>query len=130
MKFVDLNRLLQSKPSIALIGASDDPNKYGNIILRDLLHRKFQVFPVNPTKETLEGQKVYPNLESLVKLHRPELLVYVIPPARTLGSLEEAHRLGLKKVWIQPGAGDGKVEEFLEAKNFEYVMNACVMVMG
>ncbi|HNL70084.1 MAG TPA: CoA-binding protein, partial [Leptospiraceae bacterium] len=56
------------------------------------------------------------------------LVVYVIPPKLTLESLAQARELGMKKVWVQPGAGDEAVREYLDANSFEYLMDACVMV--
>lgn len=125
----DLISHLKSNPGIALIGATNNATKYGNIIFCDLKKKNYTVFPVNPRATTIEGEKAYRNLKDLKEEQSVELLVYVIPPKLTLQSLrEEALPLGLRNVWIQPGAGDIQVRTFLEQHSFQYLMDACVMV--
>ena len=123
-----LVKLFRTKPTIALIGASNDTTKYGNTIFKDLKSKGFTIFPVNPKAETIEGTPAIHSLEQLKLETNAELLVYVIPPAMTLKSLQEAKALGFKKVWLQPGAADPAVAEYLDTNGFEYVIGACVMV--
>lgn len=125
---LDLVPYLKTNPGIALIGATNDSSKYGNMIFCDLRDKGYTVWPVNPRATTVEGEKAYRDLESLHADHTVGLLVYVIPPRLTLESLKDAARLGLKKVWVQPGAGDEAVRSFLETNGFQFLMDACVMV--
>lgn len=124
----ELISTLRSKPPVALVGATNDPHKYGNIILRDLRSKGFRILPVNPHTTSVEDIPSYPSLHSMVEVERPGLLIYVIPPSRTLESLHEALALDLMDIWIQPGAGDDRVRDFLESGHFRYLMGACVMV--
>ncbi|MBI2966370.1 MAG: CoA-binding protein [Bacteroidetes bacterium] len=124
----DLSQYLLEKPAIALVGASANPAKYGSVILQDLLEKNFTVYPVNPKEKNIGEINVWNNLSSLVKEKSIGLVVFVVPPPVTLKMLGEALSLGLKKVWVQPGAGDQAVREFLEKNNFDYLMDACVMV--
>ena len=124
----DLVQFLKTNPTIALIGATNDSRKYGNIIMKDLLSRRYTVIPVNPRATTVEGVAAFPDLSSANQIIKTDLIVYVVPPPMTLLSLKEAHSLNIKNVWIQPGAGDDNVRSFLEEKDFNYLMNACVMV--
>ena len=128
MSNLNLIRFLKTNPSIAVIGATNDSRKYGNIIMKDLLSRGFNVIPINPRAKTVEGVQAFPDLKAAGGLVMDGLLVYVVPPSITLESLKEAKQLNLKKVWIQPGAGDERVRTFLEYEKFDYLMNACVMV--
>ena len=41
--------------TIAIVGATDDPAKYGSVIYRDLKHKGFEVFAVNPNRDTVDG---------------------------------------------------------------------------
>lgn len=124
----DLVAHLNTNPTIALVGATNDSSKFGNIIFKDLLKKGYNVVPVNPKAETVEGISARPDLKSAAELNDIGLVVYVIPPALTLKSLSEANDLGIKKVWIQPGAGNEAVRNFLDQHNFEYLMDACVMI--
>lgn len=127
---LNLVEYLKQNPKIALIGATNDKSKYGNMIFHDLLNKGYTVYPVNPKAKTIDGHKAYKNLEELLKEHQIDLVVFVVPPKITYDILQEALKLNLKKVWIQPGAGNEEVREFLEKHQFNYLMDACVMVMS
>jgi predicted CoA-binding protein len=124
----DLVKHLNTNPVIALVGATNDSTKYGNVILRDLLRKGYTVRPVNPKATAVEGLPAFKDLRAAAAAGDIGLVVYVIPPKLTLQSLREALDLSLKKVWIQPGAGNEEVRSFLDANSFEYLMDACVMV--
>lgn len=124
----DLTTYLRSNPGIALVGATNDTKKYGNIIFKDLTKKNYTVYAVNPRATTVDNQKAYHTLEELKSEKNIGLVVYVIPPKFTLESLKIANQLGLKKVWIQPGAGNEEVRSYLNENGFEYLMDACVMV--
>lgn len=129
---MDLNlvEVLRERPLIALVGATNDAAKFGNIILKDLLRKNYSVVPINPRATTVEGITAYPSLTAARENHDLGLVVYVVPPKLTLASLAEAKELGLNRVWVQPGAGDEQVREYLESNDFAYLMNACVMVQA
>lgn len=120
--------LRDNNPTMALVGATNQSDKFGNIILRDMRAKGYTVVPVNPRATTVEDLKAYPDLAAAQAEHELGLVVYVVPPKFTLQSLEQARELGLKQVWVQPGAGDENVRGFLEDNEFDYLMNACVMV--
>ena len=125
----DLASYLRNKnPKMALVGATNSTDKFGNIILKDMQRKGYEVVPVNPRAKAVEGLTAYPDLKTAAAEHELGLVVYVIPPKYTLASLEEANGLGLKQVWVQPGAGDETVRAYLEDNQFDSLMDACVMV--
>lgn len=126
---LDLVEYLKTNPNIALVGATNDKTKYGNIIFHDLLRKNYKIFPINPKAQTIDGHRSYNSLVELNKEVPIGLIVFVVPPTITYQILQTALELNLKKVWIQPGAGNQEIREFLEKNNFEYLMDVCVMVM-
>jgi predicted CoA-binding protein len=54
-----LDLLKEKNNVIALIGASNDPSKYGNKILLDLISKGHNVVPINPKEEEVAGLKSY-----------------------------------------------------------------------
>ena len=112
--------------SVAVVGATDDPSKYGAVIYRDLKRKGFEVYPVNPNRPTVDGDPAYPDLASLPVT--PTVVNFVIPPSQTLSVLEEAKQLGLENVWVQPGAESPGVMRYLQEQGFNYLANSCIMV--
>jgi len=53
-----------SQKSLAVVGASWNRSKFGNIVFRDLRGKGYTVLPVNPGAEEIEGAPCYPNLAS------------------------------------------------------------------
>ena len=95
------------KPTVAVIGASNDRSKYGNKAVRAYLRQGYDVYPVNPKEETIEGLESYASvLDVPVELDR--ITVYV-PPAVGLELLDEIAAKNAKEVWINPGADSGEV---------------------
>jgi hypothetical protein len=118
--------LYETDPVIAVVGATDNPAKYGSIIYRDLKVKGYRVYPVNPGRDTVDGDAAYPDLRSLPET--PDIVNIVVPPPRTLLVLDQAAELGIDNIWVQPGAEDAAVMERLESGDFTYLANACIMV--
>ncbi len=123
----DLAALLADPATtIAVVGATDNPGKYGYVIYRDLKSKGYNVYPVNKHRSSVGGDPAFPNLTGLPV--KPDIIDIVVPPDQTLKVLEEAVGLGLPRVWVQPGAEDAAVEEFIADHDLEAVVNACIMV--
>jgi predicted CoA-binding protein len=111
-----INTLLnEGDPVIAVVGATDNPRKYGN-----------RIYPVNATRATVDGDPVFATLAELPET--PDIVNFVVPPTRTLRVLEQAKDLGFTTVWVQPGAENEDVMDYLEEHDFDYLANACIMV--
>ena len=90
-------------PSIAIIGASSDPGKYGNRAVRAYQAQGWTVYPVNPREPTVEGLRAYPTVSELPEpVDRASLYV---PPAVGLALLDAIAARGAKELWVNPGAG-------------------------
>ena len=90
-------------PSIAVIGASSDREKYGNRAVRAYQAQGWTVYPVNPREATVEGLRAYPTVADLPgPVDRASLSV---PPSVGLGLLDEIAARGAKELWVNPGAG-------------------------
>ena len=84
--------------SIAVIGASPDPDKVGYAVLRNLLSFPGSVYPVNPKHKTILGRDVYPTLSSIPGL--VEIAVVVVPAHSVPQVVEEAGKIGVPIVVI------------------------------
>lgn len=122
------NLLRNTGTRIAVVGASNDPSKYGNIIVQDLMDHGYEVLPVNPNEAMIEGLPVY---RSLADVPKPVDIVDVVtPPDVTREILEDAAAAGCDLVWLQPGSFDDEVLADAAAAPFATVDNACIMVVA
>jgi len=112
--------------TVAVVGATDDPEKYGSVIYRDLKAKGFTVFAVNPNRPRVDGDRAYGSLADLPE--PPTIVTMVVPPPETLRVLHQAEELGLRHVWVQPGAADGAVVDYLAEHGFTSIVDACIMV--
>lgn len=110
----------------AVVGVSQDRSKYGNKIYRDLREAGYTVYAVNPKLTEVEGDTCYPNLSALPKT--PEVVNLVVPPQATLGVVEECLKLGISRIWFQPGSEDNGAIEKAKAGGMTVVDNACIMI--
>ena len=125
----DATALLRTtKTRVAVVGASNDPSKYGNIIVKNLMAHGYHVLPVNPKEATIAG---LPAFRSLADVPQPVDIVDVVtPPAVTHRVLEDARQAGIGLVWLQDGSFDQAVIDAAEASPFKTVHHACIMVVA
>ena len=119
--------LLRDRGSrIAVVGASNAPQKYGNIITLDLIGHGYTVLPVNPREATIAGLRAY---RTLMEVPKPIDIVNVVtPPEVTRRILQDAKESGCELVWLQDGSFDDAVLAEAEAAPFQTVYDACIMV--
>ncbi|MEE8492377.1 MAG: CoA-binding protein [Acidimicrobiia bacterium] len=121
-----LSLLEEPGTTIALVGATDNESKYGHTIFLDLKRKGYRVYPVNPRRDKVQGEKAYSKLADIPE--PPTIVNFVIPPRFTLHVLKQCLELGLMNVFIQPGAESPEVMEFVQENGFNYLANACIMV--
>ena len=96
-----VDRFVQGS-SFAVVGASRDRSKYGNKVLRAYQQNNLLAFPVNPRAEEIEGLAAYPDLDSLPEeVHGVSVIT---PPGITESVVDDVVRLGIRHLWLQPGA--------------------------
>jgi len=96
----DLDMIFKPR-SIALVGASNSPEKWGSFLLVNLLaggYPQEHVFPVNLKENEVHGLPAFPGLSSLPK--KPDLVVITTPAETVGGILEECGLLGIKHVVV------------------------------
>jgi uncharacterized protein len=112
--------------SVAVVGATDDPHKYGGIAYRQLKSMGYQVYAVNPGRSTVDGDPAYPNLTALPEA--PTIVNLVIPPHLGAAVADEALELGYRNLWFQPGAESPQLTRRLIAAGADVLTDACIMV--
>jgi predicted CoA-binding protein len=121
-----IKAFLKKKNVFAVVGASHNPQKYGYQVYKDLKSAGYEVYPVNPNAQEILGDKCYPSLEDLPL--KPNVVDVVVPPKVTQHIVEICKRLGITKVWMQPGSESRKAIKFCEENNIDVVYGVCVMI--
>ena len=112
----------------AVVGASRDPEKYGFLVYKSLKAAGKTAFPVNPRAAEVDGDVCYPTLSALPQI--PEVAVMVVPPAVTEAAVEECARLGIKQIWMQPGAESAAAVALCREKGIAVISGGpCIMVL-
>ena len=114
------------KPTVAILGASRDRRKYGNKSLRAHLQQGYDVYPVNPHADEIEGVPCYPNLAAVPAAKLDRISVY-LPPKVGLGLLNEIKAKGAGEVWFNPGSESAELLGRAEALGLA-VVQACSIV--
>jgi predicted CoA-binding protein len=109
----------------AVVGATDDPGKYGYKLARVLKDAGRTVYPIHPTLSAIDEMAVYPSLKSLPAV--PDIIDMVVNPRIGIGVMREAAELGIKTVWLQPGTRSDEIRAFAEEHGIELIED-CVLV--
>ena len=110
----------------AVVGVSQDANKYGARIFRTLREAGYAVYPVNPKGGDIDGSPVYRSLADLPS--KPEVVDLVVPPEVTEQVVRAAHDLGLMRIWMQPGSESDAAIEYCQTTGMQVIYGACAMV--
>ncbi|GIV17916.1 MAG: CoA-binding protein [Armatimonadota bacterium] len=118
-----------SARSLAVFGVSRDPEKYGYKVYKTLKEKGLRVFAINPRADAVNGDPVYPNLQSLPEV--PEAIVTVVPPEVTRTVIADALAMGIRKIWMQPGSEhEEAVQQALQAGATVVHGGPCIMVVA
>jgi len=120
-----LEEVMLGKKVWAVVGANQNPEKYGNMIYKKLKAKGYTVYAVNPLYDMVDGDVCYKDLSSLPVL--PEVIDMVVTPERAKPIIEEAAKLKIKYIWFQPGTSDDGVMNRVNELGLEAVQ-ACVLV--
>ena len=122
----DLIKEFMAQKRFAVVGATANPEKYGNQIIKNLKSRGYEVYPVNPRLPEVEGIRCYPALANIpVKV---DVVDFVVPPDVTEVILKECLELGLDRIWLQPGSESEAAIAFCHENNLKVVHDVCVML--
>ncbi|MGQ9582512.1 MAG: CoA-binding protein [Thermoplasmatota archaeon] len=121
-----IESFLDKKNVFAVVGVSSSPQKFGHQVFVDLTRAGYTVFPINPGLDEVLGVKCYRSLDQLPRV--PDVVDIVVPPSVTELVLEECLRLGIKKVWMQPGSESERAIAFCEENKIAALHGVCVMV--
>ena len=121
----DIKALLEETRTIAMIGASDRPDRPSYGVMAYLQSRGYRVIPVNPqiTGEHIHGEFVF---RELSQIGEPIDMVDIFRRPQAAGeAVDEAIAAGAKSVWLQIGVINAEAAARAEAAGLKVVMDRC-----
>lgn len=136
----------------AIVGASNNPSKYGYKILSWYLAHNLPIIPINPKEQEILGTKVVSNVTDVLKAIRSHQdilthksskvdglsISFLTPPQVTSSTLQEIAKIDgfkdvIKGLWFQPGSYNQEVLDIAQKVGiFEKVIHEgnCILVSG
>ena len=121
----DIYELLANARTIAMVGASDRPDRASHGVMQFLQSRGYRVIPVNPqiTGQHLHGEFVW---RELSQIGEPIDIVDIFRrPMAAVEAVDEAIAIGAKAVWMQIGVINEEAAARAEAAGLRVVMDRC-----
>ena len=124
----DIAELLQGARTIALVGASDRPDRASYGVMKFLQERGYRVIPVNPqiTGEHVLGEFVW---RELAQIGVPIDIVDIFRRPQAAGeAVDQAIFAGAKAVWLQLGIVNEEAAQRAEAAGLQVIMDRCIKI--
>ena len=121
----DIAKLLTNARTIAMVGASDRPDRASHGVMKFLQDQGYRVIPVNPqiTGEHVHGEFVW---RELAQIGEPIDIVDIFRRRQAAGeAVDEAIAVGAKAVWLQLGVINEEAAARAEAAGLKVVMDRC-----
>ena len=125
-----IKNFLNKKNTIGFVGATIQKEKWGYKKYKEIKDAGFKVYPINPKYDKVDGDKCFPNLKSLIEFlnEKPNFVITIVPPEITKKTVEQCKKLGIDKIWMQPGSESEEVIELCKESNIEFVHGVCIVV--
>jgi predicted CoA-binding protein len=113
---------------MAVAGASRNPKKFGGAIFMELKEKGFDLYPINPNAEEIQGIKCYKSVDELPA--GVEHLFIVTSKSETDALAEAAVKKGMKMVWIQQKSETMKAVKTIEEAGIPLIYKRCIMMFA
>ena len=120
----ELRKILTDASTIAMVGASGNPDKASHGIMRKLQGVGYRVIPVNPKEPEVLGEKSYASLSDIPE--RIDIVDVFRRPEDTPAIADEAVRVGAKVLWLQTGIASDEAAARATKGGLTVVMDTCI----
>jgi uncharacterized protein len=113
---------------VAVIGASNDRNKFGNRAVRAFRQQGYTVVPINPHETEVEGLKTY---ASVLDVPGPiDMASFYVPPDIGEQVIADVARKGIAEVWLNPGADSDELIARARALQIQPIVACSIVAIG
>ena len=120
-----IKKILEDTNSIAIVGASPNKERDSHKVMKYLLEKGYEVFPVNPKESgnIILGQYCFDDLESI---NKPVDMVDVFRATEAvMGIAEQSISIGAKVLWTQENIVHEKAAQLAKNAGLKVVMDRC-----
>ncbi len=125
----DLRHILDTTKTIAIVGASGNPDRPSHDIMAYLQRVGYRTIPINPNEDEVLGEKAYPDLQSIPKDIVIDLVNVFRRPAQTPDVARAAVEIGAKALWLQLGIENDEAQSIAHDHSLPFVQNTCIAVV-
>jgi predicted CoA-binding protein len=125
--------LAQKRIAVAGVSRNKGDHPVGNLIYRRLKTTGHDVFAVNPHMQTFEGDRCYPDLQSIPG--GVDGVVIITKPVTTERIVHDCHDAGVRRVWMHQSLGKGSsvspdAVDYCRRHDISVIAGACPMMYG
>ena len=117
------------KPTIAIVGASTNRSKFGNRAVRAYARQGYDVYPIHPQAQTVEGLRAYPTIQD-VPVPELDRVSFYVPPAVGLQVIGDVAKKQVREVWLNPGAESPELIAKGQALGLNMVVACSIVDIG
>lgn len=113
---------------MAMAGVSRNPKKFGGSIFKELKEKGFELYPINPNAEEIQGVKCYKSVDDLPA--DVEHLFIVTQKHETALVAQAAITKGIKMVWIQQQSDTPEAVKLIQEAGIPVIYKKCIMMFA
>lgn len=123
---MDIEDILRSARTIAVVGCSRDPSKDAHSVPRYMQEHGYRIIPVNPSGSEILGERCYARISDVQE--RVDILDIFRPSAEVLGIVKEAVEMQNKPrvIWAQLGIVNDEAKKLAEENGIAFVQDKCI----
>ena len=124
MANVNPEDIVKEAETIAVVGLSDNPEKYSQEVGSYLREQGYRIIPVKPTKEEVFEEHAYDTVDQIPE--QVDVVDVFLPPEKTPEAAKDAVRAGAKVLWLQEGIQSEEARQIAEEGSLTYVEDRCM----
>ncbi|MHB1161498.1 MAG: CoA-binding protein [Chloroflexota bacterium] len=113
---------------VAVVGVSRDSKQFANGVYRALKKKGYQLYPVNPNAQQLEGDRCYPSVSQIPETVDGALVM--VSPGAAEAVVRDCCEAGIRRVWLGNGAVSPEAVRYCREQGMSVVDGACPMMFA
>lgn len=118
-------QLLEVYKNFAVVGVTEDQEKYGYKIYKRLKEKGYHTFGVSPKYDMIDGDKIYENLDVIPS--PIDVVVFVISPKFIKEYIGQMRTIGIGYAWMQPGTYNEEILDLMKSHGITTILD-CILV--